>query len=185
MDDFLYNLRTGNKHVDGNRKQYDGRNVRNFDRHKTRDKRNGFHQQKGTPDPFSIIKPLLEQIGDSHKRMAAASERKADAEERKADALISIAECLKTLLGLETTPTKTDIIDSPSAPQSEDESKDKNPAINTAKTDRDEILGIIRKMRGDKKSFDKIARHLTSKGILTFSGKDKWSRSAVSRLFHQ
>jgi len=177
MDDFLYNLRTGNnKQMDGNRKQYDGRNVRNLDRHRTRDKRNGFHHQKGTQDPFLIIKPLLEQIGESHKRMAVASER-------KADALISIAECLKTLSGLETAPTKTDIIDSPSAPELEDEPKSKNPAKINAKTDRDEVLDIIRKMREDKKSYDKIAQHLTSKGFRTFSGKDKWSRSAVSRLF--
>lgn len=186
MDDFLYNLRTGNhKRSDGNRKQYDGRNVRNFDRQKTRDRRNGFHQQKGTQDLFSTIKPLLEGIGESHKRIAGASERKANAEERKADALISIAACLKILVGLETTPAKTNIIDSPSAPEAEDDPKDKNPAINTAEVDREEILGIIRKMREDKISFEKIAQHLTSKGIRNFSGKNKWSSSTISRLFRQ
>lgn len=186
MDDFIYSLRVAsNKHVDGNRKQYDNRGARNFDRQRTRDRRNGYHHQKGNQEHLSLIKPLLEEIAENHKRIAAAGERRASAEERKADALTGIAECLRAIAGLAPSPTAPDTVVSSPAPDKENAAMAEDDTEESAAVGHEEILSIISQMRENKVSYEKIARHLTSERIPTPSGKGKWSRSTVARLYGQ
>jgi len=87
MDDFIHRVRNGNLRGYGHdRNRNDRRKPKNSG------------QRRSKTDSWPMIKKSLENISDSHRRIAAAEERKAKCEERKADAMERIADSLKQLL---------------------------------------------------------------------------------------
>jgi hypothetical protein len=185
MDDFLYNVRTGaHKRQDGNRKQYGNYSNRGHDRQRAREGRNGSLQRDGNQDQWSVIRKTLEDISGDQKRIAEASEREAKAAERQAEALENISVCL----GYVPPPKATvapDIDETPPVSPLETEQPEDIPVEISAEAEREKIMAMILDMRKQNVSYVKIAAHLTSMGIPTFSGRGQWRGHAVSTLCRQ
>lgn len=192
MDDFLYNVRTGNqKRTDGNRKQYNSYNNRGYDRQRGKEGKNGYTQRGAHQDQWSLIKKSLEDLSENQKRIAVAGERRAKAAERLADAMENISICLGHVATPEVVAAAdTDVerhpVSSPEDEQREPETtppEPKTPPVEiSAETEREKTMGMILEMRKEKVSYAKIAAHLSSRAIPTFSGRGQWQGYTVSNL---
>ncbi|GBC60320.1 hypothetical protein DENIS_1271 [Desulfonema ishimotonii] len=54
-----------------------------------------------------------------------------------------------------------------------------------AETERRKVMKMISDMREDGASFDQIARKLESKSIPTFSGRGRWRKQTVHKLYQR
>jgi len=171
MNDFLQSIRNGNhKRYDGNRKQYGNYANRGNDRHRG----HSSLQRTINKEYWPALKQVLDDIANYQKRMADADERRAQAEERKAEALECIAQ---HVTGLMPSVAATD-------PQDPSESL-KQEDIEADNPEPEDALDIIRRMRSENVSYEKIAAYLTAEGIPMPSGKGKWRGPAVSRIYKQ
>lgn len=199
MDDFLYNVRTGNqKRTDGNRKQYNSYNNRGYDKQRGKEGRNGYTQRGAHQDQWSLIKKSLEDLSENQKRIAVAGERRAKAAERLADAMENISICLGHVATPEVVAAAdTDVerhpVSSPEDEQREPETTPPEPETTppepetppveiSAETEREKTMDMILEMRIEKVSYAKIAAHLSSMAIPTFSGRGQWQGYTVSNL---
>jgi hypothetical protein len=184
MSEFLHNLRSGKfKRNDRNNWSQNDKNYRGSHRRGDADNRKGHpssqrHDSRSTAfnEAVSKVKGILEDIATSHARFADAYELKARADERKADALESIAGLLKQRFGGDKV-LADDLTDlaSPAVPS-------ENSADLNQEQDQEQLLNNILDMRKEGLSYDKIAQHLESEGVPTFSGRGKWRGQAISKL---
>lgn len=179
MDDFLHNLRSGNLRLpDRGQKKYQNSQRKGSNYHKKKDT-----DSKLINESLSAIKIILESISENQKKATEAYAVRLAAEERKADAMEVIAEYLKNFL-----PVGQKI--SPPIAQKDTEQKDteqnqqkSNSNLKLDHENRENILKIIKKMREDQISWEKIAAYLTKEKIPTLSGKGRWRGSTLQRLY--
>ncbi len=213
MNDFLHNLRSKNKRYDGNRRQFPSSQYQ--DRRNGKDNRKPNHAVNAAVEQLSttlsenlpLIKSLLEGISENQKHLAIAEERRAGAEERKAAVMETIVEIAKQWIDGNLNLPDLSKINFSKASEVETKKNDhevsateddssihlEKPEKTTAtggshapeELSREEVLDIIRKMRGDGATYELIARHLDSRGIPTFSRKGKWRGQTIHRLYQK
>jgi hypothetical protein len=176
MDDFLYNLRTGNlrrgdkDHRQGRSSQYKGPQRRNGG-----DRRRMLPDIEGLSEQLSSIEKHLKQIAIEQRRIADAAEREADALD-----LITHHFEREKKLAFDTAPP-VPVPPAPTAPS--EASLDSQSAEPTdQESDRAATLDLIKRLRNQQMSYAKIAEHLEAHGIATFSGRGKWYATTVSKL---
>jgi len=186
MDDFLHNLRTGkDKRYDRTRRNYDSPPYRSMDRQNggmDRRKKGGYKQQNSDQAYMTIskvlpvLKTLLESITEDRKQATHL-------EERKTVALETIASCLKKMTGadadLAVVTAEMDAAEEAEAHEtlSTDPAEDAQNGIGDAAT-----MDVIKNLREEGFSFEKIAQQLDDKGIPTPSRRGKWRGQTVSKL---
>jgi hypothetical protein len=184
MNDFLHSLRAGkDKRYDRTRKGNDNAIFRPADRHNSIDKRKrGNYTKSNVAENAYLtiakllppVKTLLETIVENKKDFLKI-------EERKAEAMEAIALYLQKLAGtgnggVDPVDSKHETAENPiSTAVSADIAEAPTPVEMT--TD-----AMIRDMRAQGFSYDKIARQLDMENIPTPSGRGKWRGQAVSKL---
>jgi hypothetical protein len=202
MDDFLYNLRNSNqRNYDQNRRQYDqNRFNKQQDRQPGMQKKRpyGNHRALQT-DQFNILRGLIEQMVMHQENHLDQAERAAAALERQAAAMEIIAAGLARMSGVEGSvydseksadvqPTPAVVADEAGEEEAVEEvsaetdsDQEKAP---TQRLPRSQLLGMIRQMRENELSYEKIADAFNDRGIATLSGKGIWRGQSIYRLFH-
>lgn len=175
MDDFLHNLRSGKlKQPDRGRRDYS--DYKGPQRRAGNERRKPDYYAKVTSENFALVKDSLDLLIENQKRMADAVVASGKTDARIADALESIAEMMKGRLG------QTDAL-TPSSELAEDRqgmaAGNQKPGVDA----KSGILDIIASMRGEGKSWEKIARHMDDQGIPTVSGKGKWRGPAIKKFW--
>lgn len=186
MNDFLHSLRTGkDKRYDRTRKGNDAMPYRPGDRHSSMDKRKrgSYTKNNVAENAYLTIAKLLPPIKTLLETIVADKKDFLEIEERKAEAMEAIAHYLQKLAGgggvedpldthKETAEDSTDTAFS--------DKVDEAPA-------RVEMTAaeMIRDLRAQGLSYDKIARQLDMDNIPTPSGRGKWRGQAVSKLLKQ
>jgi hypothetical protein len=174
MDDFLYNLRTGNLR----RGDRDGRQGRS--QYKGPQRRTGGDRRQKGPDREDIS-AQLNSIEKSLKTIASDQRRIADAAEREADAIDLIAHYFQREKKTATesdTPQPEAIPPSPEPALADSEA----PLLAGQEMGRTDVLDLIKQLRSQKMSYAKIAEHLEAHAIPTLSGRGKWYSTTVSKL---
>ena len=212
MNDFLHSLRTNkDKRYDKSRRNYDSPSYRQNDRmnNSERKRKNAYRpQQNEQAQAYSAInkllptiKTLLESQNEDRKKLIVAEERKAAAMESIASLLKQIsggaADALPVLESIEsfcendacepvedeTTPVPEG--DGLTAVEQQLDSKADKPAEEKAaqgtKQNQD-LVPMIKNLRKQGYSYEKIARHLEENNIPTVSGRGKWRGQAISKL---
>lgn len=200
MDDFLYNLRSANqRNLDPNRRQYDQNRY-----NKPQDRQAGIQKKRPygnhralQTDQFNILRGLIEQMvmhQESHldqaERAAAALERQAAAMEIIAAGLAKMSGVQGPILGSEAPAEEetaqvqvAEEADAEAQPQISAEADDEEQAP-TQRLPRSQLLGMIRQMRENELSYEKIAEAFNDRSIATLSGKGIWRGQSIYRLFH-
>ncbi len=187
MNDFLHSLRTGkDKRYDRTRKGNDNMPYRPGDRHNSMDKRKRGNYTKGNiaENAYVTIAKLLPPVKTLLETMVADKKDFLEIEKRKAKAMEAIALYLKKLTGTgseESDPA--DLLDETAERQTNIavlENMDEDPALVETTP-----LDMIRDMRAQGFSYDKIARQLDMDNIPTPSGRGKWRGQAVSKLLNK
>ena len=179
MNDFLHNLRSGKeKRFERGRRPYINPQFRDNDWRNGNEQKKGAYRKNSTDEQTAAIKNILEGIAKNQERIAIAEERAADAIERIARALTN-SDPLKITSPESFSRTETSFDGSETT---------RNFHIEAAKShdfDRNKTLNIINEMRENGVTYGKIAEHLESREIPTFSGKGKWCAQTVHRLYRQ
>lgn len=177
MDDFLYNLRTGNlKRGDRDHRQGRGSQYKGPQRRTGGDRRHVGPDLEAVSGQLTAIEKNLKVIANEQRRIA-------DAAEREADTLDLIAQYIKRKELPTAAPGATEGAQEDLTPLS-------NPALESAleppvvaqDMDRPKVIDLIKSLRAQKMSFAKIAEHLEAQGIATLSGRGKWYPNTVSKL---
>lgn len=187
MNDFLHSLRTGkDKRYDRSRRGNDNMPYRPGDRHNSMDKRKRGNYTKSNvaENAYVTIAKLLPPVKSLLETIVADKKDFLKIEERKAEAMESIALYLQKLAGDAT--GKSGATDS----QNEMAEKQAQDAIleNTNAVPAPVEMGLtdmIKELRSQGLSYDKIARQLEMDNIPTPSGRGKWRGQAVSKLLKQ
>ena len=176
MDDFLYNLRTGNLR----RGDADHRQPRSS-QYKGPQRRSGGDRRQVDLDLQSIAE-RLSGIENNLKAIANDQRRIADAAEREADTLDLIAHYFQRGTPPAASPSSPD--PDPKhpepSPQPDTVAKPESPPGRTM--DREELLELVHSLRSRRMSYGKIAEHLEAQGIATLSGRGKWYATTVAKL---
>ena len=92
---------------------------------------------------------------------------------KKTEAIISKLELYERIVG--------------GVPSGNDVKVRKRPLSRLKKADpeKNKVLKTIQNMRKRGASYEKIANHLDAKGIPTFSGRGKWRKQTVHKLYQQ
>lgn len=176
MDDFLYNLRKEaekrNRRHSNMQQQY-----KRADRGASKDRRN--YNRKSDNNQLAEI---LSEIKTLLATITINQNRKADIEERKADVLKNISDQFNALLS--TVDRFPETIKS--TPKSKDEcSEDTHVKEYFNYKSRDEVTNIVLKMRGEGKTYKKIAHYLEVQNIPTFSKKGEWHAQTIHKIYKQ
>ena len=187
MNDFLHSLRTGkDKRYDRTRRGNDSMPYRPGDRHNSMDKRKrgNYTKSNAAENAYLTIAKLLPPVKTLLETIVSNKKDFMEIEERKAVAMETIALYLQKVIGTgngesdpvdlkkETADKQTNVVVS--------ENTDEVPVlVDTAPID------MIRDMRAQGFSYDKIARQLDADNIPTPSGRGKWRGQAVSKLLKQ
>lgn len=182
MDDFLYNVRTGNmRNMDKSNRRYDNNRYKSQNRQQGKDRRKGgyVNYRSLSTDQFAAIKEALGTLAENQGRQTAALEK--------------IAESLATLVSTGMTTTGSlpkPEISPPSPPVDVDatehatKSTTENEPTSPPQT-RAEMVGLIHQLREEGLSYEKIADIFESKQIATLSGRGKWRGQTIYRLFNE
>lgn len=208
MDDFLHNLRNGNtRRYDRPRRTYDGNQYSKHDNRRGSGNR-PYPNNRGMMDPetAAAIRKSLEDISENQHRVIAVQERRAAAEERKADILESLGETLAALverlgsavataapagtavtLPAAETPCEPPVAapDPPALLDDHPSASDDPAPIERAVMTREQLVAMIKALRADGMSYEKIANHLEENKVGTLSGRGTWRGQSVHRLFHE
>ena len=186
MNDFLHSLRTGkDKRYDRTRRGNDNMPYRPGDRHNSMDKRRrgNYTKSNAAENAYLTIAKLLPPVKTLLETIVSNKKDFLEVEERKAAAMESIALYLQKLVGTgngesdpvdlkkETADNQTNVVVS--------ENTDEVPAPSEPSP-----TGMIKEMRAQGFSYDKIARQLDVDNIPTSSGRGKWRGQAVSKLLN-
>ena len=187
MNDFLHSLRTGkDKRYDRSRRGNENVPYRPGDRHNSMDKRRRGNYTKSNvaENAYVTIAKLLPPVKSLLETIVADKKDFLEIEGRKAKAMERIALYLQKLAGAGN--EESDPMDSPNETGEKPadvtvlEKVDEIPApVEMALTD------MLRDMRAQGLSYDKIARQLDMDNIPTPSGRGKWRGQAVSKLLKQ
>ena len=201
MDDFLHNLRSGKlKQPDRTNRSFGDSQYKN--KRNVMDRRKRESEAKETTERLSAIKEILESVAETQKRMVDYHQSRIKIEERKAKSLEIISRSMYRLAFPEKSGTD-DVFSSVSAmtrseteaaseigshsgtvhtesPKQEKSNHDSPNAYN-----RREIMDMIRTMRKDGNSWEKIARQIASQGIPTVSGRGSWRGVMVKNLYEK
>lgn len=203
---------TLNNRNDKPRKTYDNNQYRATDRNAGRDKRNGPQRKPYPPEQMTLVKKILEDIQESQKELVKAARERAVAEKRMATALETIAAHLfqapapamretspaqmekapepntepaetAPVNNMETTPMPAEAAPVLNTETAATQAKsDAKPTVDASSNRLDDALTLIRGMRDQGITYEKIARQLETDGIPTVSGRGKWRGQAVSKL---
>jgi len=185
MNDFLQQLRSGNKRFDRSRRSYEGSQYRSHDRMGNRDRKASSHRKSYDHGQLHGIKKILETIVEGQKALIDVAERQARAVERIADALEAASTHIRRQADRELrTPAETVPEAEPLTPERPSTPRSSS-APKTRETGREAVGKIIINMRNKGASFDEIAQHLQAEQVPTLSGRGKWRAQVVSRLFNQ
>lgn len=205
MDDFLHNLRSGKlKQQERGRSyndpQYKGGPRRNIHQDRRKKEVEAFER-------LNAVKEVLEVISGTQKRMAEAYEARTLAENRKARAMEVLAKNLYLMLN----PDAKDadglfdmepVIDQPSETtedsviqpdeiiESEAHTHEAQSVPNAESkklTDgqRQKLFELIGQMRDEGNKWEQIARHISSQGYPTVSGKGTWRGAMAKNLYEK
>ena len=182
MNDFLHSLRTGkDKRYDRTRRGNENAPFRTNDRHNSLDKKKhaNFTKSNVAENAYVTIAKLLPPVKNLLETIVTDNKEYLGLEERKAAAMETIAFYLKKLAGAE----ESESIDSPEEGTDEPESIMVSEKAADVPTSGDTVAeDLIRDMREQGFSYDKIARQLDMQHIPTPSGRGKWRGQAVSKL---
>ena len=203
------------KQGDRSNRSYGDQQYKGGPRRNTMDRRKGHYDNKESSERLNAIKEVIETLADTQKRMAEAYQARTVAEERKARAMEILAKSLYRLVNPNATAAEADElfateplpapvreIAAPSEkeqPQvaadnetlksenvSEPERDNANrPQGKLSKAERQKLNDVIRKMRASGKGWENIARHISSSGYPTVSGKGHWRGAMVKSLFEK
>ncbi|PID76192.1 MAG: hypothetical protein CSB22_00400 [Deltaproteobacteria bacterium] len=177
MDDFLYNVRTGNvKNMDKSHRRYDNNRFQTSNRQQpAKDRRKGYVNYRSlSTDQFSVFKDFFNTIIENQARQAVAMEK--------------IADCLERLIE---NKTESVALTPPTSPAPKNDTAD---PVNTDITDiapaahpktRAEMVAFVHDLREQGLSYEKIADVFEAKRISTLSGRGKWRGQTIYRLFHE
>jgi hypothetical protein len=203
MDDFLHNLRSGKlKQTDRSGRSYNDPQYKGGPRRNVMDRRK---RELETFERLNAVKEVLETISETQKRMVEATEARTKAEERKARAMEILAQNIYRMINPDATDADTLFSQQPemepasaippaeqaitvesSADEAQDESTPDTESQSTGRLsskDRDILVDIIGQMRADGQNWEKIARHIASKGYPTVSGRGTWRGITAKNLF--
>lgn len=212
MNDFLHSLRSNkDKRFDRNRRNYESPSYRQNDRmnNSERRRKNAYRPQQNEQSQayaainklLPTIKTLLESQNEDRKKLIVA-------EERKAAAMESIAAFLKQLSGgaadalpvlesiesfcendaCEPVEDETTLVPEDTGLTAEEQQLDakaEKPAEEKSTqgaTQNHDLVSMVKGLREQGYSYEKIARHLEENNIPTVSGRGKWRGQAVSKL---
>ena len=174
MDDFLYNVRTGNiKNMDRPNRRFDNNRYKSHNRQPVKDKRKGYVDYRSlSTDQFSTLKELLTSITKNQERQTVAMEK--------------IADSLGRLVAMPSAPV-TDTTSSHSSSMAMVDSADAAVEMEPSRSPktRIEMVALIHQMRDQGLSYEKIADEFESKQISTLSGRGKWRGQTIYRLFKE
>jgi len=184
MNDFLHSLRTGkDKRYDRTRRGPDNAPYRSNDRHNSMDKRKrgNYNKSNAAENAYLTIAKLLPPVKTLLETIVANKKEFLEIEERKAVAMETIALHLQQSMGRangENDPVdvETQTTDSAESMSTSEEKEEIQTVMDTTPID------MIRDMRAQGFSYDKIARQLDMDNIPTPSGRGKWRGQAVSKL---
>jgi hypothetical protein len=184
MNDFLHSLRTGkDKRYDRNRRGPDNAPYRSNDRHSSMDKRKrgNYNKSNAAENAYLTIAKLLPPVKTLLETMVANNKAFLEIEERKALAMETIALHLQQSTGKANNETEavdllTQNTDSINSKAMTEEPEEVQAVIDTTPID------MMRDMRTQGFSYDKIARQLDMDNIPTPSGRGKWRGQVVSKL---
>jgi hypothetical protein len=205
MDDFLHNLRSGKL------KQQDRGRSYNDPQYKSGPRRN-IHQDRRKKEVeaferLNAVKEVLEVISMTQKRMAEAYEARTLAENRKARAMEVLAKNIFLMLNpgaknadalFNPEPVTAQISESTeeSVVQPDESTESATPYGETQRftdatpkklTDaqRQELFELIGQMRKGGNKWEQIARHISSQGYPTVSGKGTWRGAMAKNLYEK
>ena len=199
MDDFIYNVRTGNiknmnrsnRRYDNNRYKGQDRSYKSNNRHPVKEQRKGYVNYRSlSTDQFSVLKELLGTIADNQKRQVTLAESVASTQERQAAAIEKIAAHLEKLVKapLETaqhaTSPESAAVPEPTEAAHPVETKPNVEEPAKPKT-RSELVALITQMRQQGLSYDKIASEFEIRKIPTLSGRGQSRGQTIYRLFKE
>ena len=184
MNDFLHSLRTGkDKRYDRTRRGNDDAPFRTNDRHNSMDKRKRGNYTKSNvaENAYVTIAKLLPPVKTLLETIVSDKKDFLKIEERKTEAMESIALCLKKIAGIDSAENdavqlQTETEDNQTDVAVPEDINEKPAPVPAAPAD------MIREMRSQGFSYDKIARALDMENIPTPSGRGKWRGQAVSKL---
>jgi hypothetical protein len=184
MDDFLHSLRTGkDKRYDRTRRGPDNGPYRPNDRHNSMDKRKRGNYSKSNvaENAYVTIAKLLPPVKSLLETIVTNGKDFLEIEERKAVAMETIALHLQKISGSDSAENEpvglqNENIDYQADATVSESLDESTPPIDTAPID------LIREMRAQGFSYDKIACQLDMDNIPTPSGRGKWRGQAVSKL---
>ena len=187
MDDFLHNLRQGQKKAQS-------RGHRSYDKGRARGR--NYPAREAPPTPGNIrgdqeeqikkIRESLESIADNQHLQIALDERIAKAQEKQAQALETLSGSFTQLIDALTGMMSSTVMEDGPAVRKQ---KTPKPYAMPANIDelealsRDEIKAIISELRATGLSYEKIANQLNDRGIRTITGRGIWRGQTVYRLF--
>lgn len=187
MDDFLHNLRQGQKKAQNRgRRPYD----------KSRAKGRNYPAREASPAPgnirgdqieqFTKIRESLESVADNQHLQIALDERIAVAQEKQARAMEALSGSLTQLIDA-MTGMMTSAVEGGGPVESQQRTP--KPYAMPSNVDdlealsRDEIKAMISELRTTGLSYEKIANQLNDRGIRTITGRGIWRGQTVYRLF--
>lgn len=175
MDDFLYNVRTGNMRNMDKSRRYDNNRYKSQNRQQGKDRRKGYVNYRSlSTDQFSAIKEVLGSMVENQQRQTKAMENIA----RQLEKLVSISSQPAPAPQQPVAAAKAPSIEKTSFPEITDQ-----PAP-TPRT-REEMVTLIHQLRKQNLSYEKIADVFEAKQISTLSGRGKWRGQTIYRLFKE
>jgi hypothetical protein len=196
MDDFLHNLRSGKlKQQDRGRRDYS--DYKGPQRRAGNDRRRPDYYMKVTNENFAIIKESLSQLTESQKHVGEALSMLDKTGARIADSLQSLIDLISSLQrgkdrdaqSLSFAPAEeTSAVEEVAERPTKSETKDAHAVTPSSKgklseEDKPRMMEIIASMRGEKKSWEKIAQHIDDLRFPTVSGKGRWRGQAIKKFF--
>ena len=184
MNDFLHSLRTGkDKRYDRTRRGHDSAPYRPNDRNNGMDKRKRGNYSKSNiaENAYVTIAKLLPPVKSLLETIVSNEKDSLKIEERKTVAMETIALQLQKIAGSDSVKSEpvglqNENIDNQTDAMVSENPDESIPPMETAPID------MVREMRAQGFSYDKIARQLDMDNIPTPSGRGKWRGQAVSKL---
>lgn len=187
MDDFLHNLRQGQKKAQNRgRRPYD----------KSRAKGRNYSAREASPTPgnirgdqtekFKKISESLESVADNQHLQIALSERMAAAQEKQALAMEVLSGALTQLVDAMTVMVTSAVENDHPGSSNQEILKPYALPPNIDELEalsRDEIKAVISEFRDTGLSYEKIANKLNDRKIRTITGRGIWRGQTVYRLF--
>ena len=176
MDDFLYNVRTGNmRNMDKSNRRYDNNRYKSQNRQQGKERRKGYVKYRSlSTDQFSAIKETLGSMVDHQERQTKAMENIA----RHLEKLVSISSQAAQ-------PPQTSAVEIKAPPTAKIPAPGSTGKSVPTPSTREEMVALIQQLREQNLSYEKIAEIFEDKQISTLSGRGKWRGQTIYRLFKE